>query len=840
VASLQQLEEQLERLQREIRAASERVRNSQTDDEARQAQADRQVLRDQAAEISRQITEIKARNTTNFVVNEDPGTGGVQIRTSDGLFVGGGFTLEEAKAAAIRAGANPSALQNLVDPRTRTAAAQGPQTDSAGATVAQANQARDDGAQTQTPAAPPLEAGADGRISTVTEPEPTNADTTPTQASAAEQSANIAPAPGPVLDPATGNVETRAQAEAFSRDPVTGALIINIRGSTAPPDDNTPAASNATQAAVAQRFQQRIEPRPNILDQYASYTYSLSLYLMSQEDYGRLLRENKKVLGTSQLLIQSGGAPVGERNQFFDLDFYIDNLQIKTFIQGKGTRSSHNTTELTFRIHEPNGITLFQRLYQAVQTYIGSGAGDPGTVFNYAAQHFLMIIRFYGYDAEGNVISAQRRDPAGTTDRDAITEKWIPFRFTGIKFRITNRITEYECSAVAPQNDLNTGRGRGILPFSVQVQGGTLGELLSGPEPPAEQPSTPPPPPASAGQSPRTVTTALQEALNRIQAGLVKPAPNAPFDKPDRYFFRILDPVLRDALVRPPGRADIARTAQANPTTAGAARDGRQQSVDPNSKYVSGYPGQSIIQFLDLAIRSSTYIADQQRQLETVDGITVDNPGTGVVAWYHIGLEARPREYDTSRGDWAYDFTYAISLYRVAEIISAYFPQGRFNGVHKRYDYWFTGDNTQILNFEQDFNYLYYITMNVRQPPVTAGAPESYREIVKRAFAAQSGESKQQGAANTSEGAANAADFLYSPGDQARNRISIVGDPDWIQQGSLWGGALNPSVVEAQYVNWLSDGSINFDTQEIIYEVGWNTPGDYNLETGIMAVRGQT
>ena len=144
------------------------------------------------------------------------------------------------------------------------------------------------------------------------------------------------------------------------------------------------------------------------------------------------------------------------------------------------------------------------------------------------------------------------------------------------------------------------------------------------------------------------------------------------------------------------------------------------------------------------------------------------------------------------------------------------------------------------MNFEQDFNYLFYITMNVRQPPVTAAAPQSYREIAKRAFAAQSGESNQQGAANTAEGAANAADFLYSPGDQARNRVTLVGDPDWIQQGSLWGGALNPSVTEAQYVNWLSDGSINFDTQEIIYEVGWNTPSDYDLDTGVMAIGEQT
>jgi hypothetical protein len=746
----------------------------------------------------------------------------------------------QALQAEVRAA--ESELRSL----QQTAAQQEAPKVSAGETAAEANQARDDAAQTQAPPTAPVQAGADGRIQTQTDAQPTNAQAAPTQESA---------------DRDLARAEQAEQTRAESAQAATGAVpvlpgsntpvpskptAIEIDGSgggaptaQAPSDDNTPAASNATQAAVAQRFQQRIEPRPNILDQYASYTYSLSMYLMSSADYSRILREKKKVLGDSLLLMQSGGAPTTLRNQYFKEDFYIDNLQLKTFVQGKGTRSSFINTELSFRITEPYGITLFQRLYRAVQSYIGQGGGDPGTAFNYSAQHYLMVIRFYGYDDQGNMVSAQRRDPAGTTDRDAITEKWIPFRFTGIKFRIDNRLTEYECSAVSPQNDLNTGRSRGVLPFGVQVQGGTLGELLSGPVPAEADAATPPPPPSSAERSPKTVTTNLQESLNRIQAALSKPTPNAPFDYPDRYFFRIVDPVLRDALVRPPGRADISRTAQPNPTTPGQARDGRQQSVDPNSKYVSGYPGQSIVQFLDLAIRSSTYIMDQQRQLETVDGKKVDNPGPGVLAWYHIGLESRPREYDESRGDYAYDFTYVISLYRVSEIISDYFPQGRFNGVHKRYDYWFTGANTQILDFDQEFNYLYLITTNVAQPGAAPLAPQNYQEIVKRAFAAQSGESKQQGASNTAEGAANAADFLYSPADQARNRMTIVGDPDWIQQGSLWGGALNASVTDPQYVNWLSDGSINFDTQEVLYELGWNTPGDYDLDTGVMVIKGQ-
>jgi len=50
-------------------------------------------------------------------------------------------------------------------------------------------------------------------------------------------------------------------------------------------------------------------PQPNILDKFASYTYSASVYLMSAKQYERLLLSNKKNINGYFLLFQSGGAP---------------------------------------------------------------------------------------------------------------------------------------------------------------------------------------------------------------------------------------------------------------------------------------------------------------------------------------------------------------------------------------------------------------------------------------------------------------------------------------------------------------------------------------------------
>ena len=748
--------------------------------------------------------------------------------------------LEQTQTALNDARQDLAGLETQI----RAAADQGPGTVSAGATQQEAQTAQDDAAVTQRPEPPPEIINNEGRITDQTlNTVPSNAEPAETEAQVDAQAQGVLPGP-----PLASQAPSQAPAPGGSPP---GAPPV----ATAPQDNNQPLPANATQAEITNRFQQPLVPRPNILDQYSSYTYSISIYLMSGERYAEMLRDQKKSVRGMQLLIQSGGADIGERNEFFDLDFYIDNLSIKSVIQGKGTRAAHNVTEMTFRITEPLGITLLSRLYRATQKYAGGG---PSGIKNYAAQHYLMVIRFYGYDAAGNLVSPQPGAAAGSTDRQAISEKFIPFRFTNIKFRVANKLAEYECSAVAPQNDLNTGRARGILPFAVQVQGGTLQGLLSGPvtgftttaqsrstadqadvgESPDTAPDRLSPPPTAGSIGARTITSGLEQALNQFQAGFVTQE-NPIFNTADRYRFRIIDNAIKNAQVRPPGATDISRTAQPQPRTAAQALEGARQSVASNSKFVSGYPGQSIVQFLDLLIRNSTYIYDQEARVETTsEGRKVQRSAL-TPAWYHIGLEARPLRYDVRRGDYAYEFTYTVNIYKINELVSDYFPQGRFAGAHKAYEYWFTGLNTQVLNYEQDFDYLYYLTVNSAQSPTGQQGFGRLQEVYKRSFAAQSSESKQTGADNTAEPGANAADFLYSPADLSRAKLTILGDPDWIQQGSLWAGVGN-TAPETQFTNFLSDGSINYDTQEIVFSLAWNRSADYDLTTGLMTVKAQS
>jgi hypothetical protein len=97
-------------------------------------------------------------------------------------------------------------------------------------------------------------------------------------------------------------------------------------------------------------------------------------------------------------------------------------------------------------------------------------------------------------------------------------------------------------------------------------------------------------------------------------------------------------------------------------------------------------------------------------------------------------------------------------------------------------------------------------------------------------FQARSTESAQGAAGKANELAASAAEYLYNPADNGQGEITIIGDPAWIQQGSAV-GEINPTQVN--YSPFSSDGTINYDTQDVLSEIVWQRPEDYDLSKGL-------
>jgi hypothetical protein len=242
--------------------------------------------------------------------------------------------------------------------------------------------------------------------------------------------------------------------------------------------NNTP----TTVVATPTNFGEKITPRPNILGNYASYTYSLSWYLLPPDSYINLIKSQKKSMAGFQLLAQSGGIPMNsQRNEFFNLDYYIDNLELDTLMPGKSTKMANSATKLKFTITEPNGITLLDNLYRAVaKLYSGaSGKFSATGVANYAAAQYLLAIRFYGYDDQGNLVQVGR-DSKNATDSRAVVEKFYPFIIQNVKFRVASKLAEYEISGIPIGHGTAFSSNRGVIPAPIELTGTTVKDILSG------------------------------------------------------------------------------------------------------------------------------------------------------------------------------------------------------------------------------------------------------------------------------------------------------------------------------------------------------------------------
>jgi hypothetical protein len=301
------------------------------------------------------------------------------------------------------------------------------------------------------------------------------------------------------------------------------------------PDNTPPASSNTAQQIINQTFaNQRIVAQPNVLDQYASYTYAISWWLLTPGQYNSLTTGLAPAPGSGNwsLLMQSGGAPIKGRNQFFPLDYYLDDLEIETFLMGKGTGMSTNGMTLKFKVVEPNGLTLIQNLYSAVQgaalntsaqttQQAAAGGTTPGTVNanqtsqapNYGAAQYCLTIEFYGYDDRGNLIAPARGQVSttgqlATTNPQSVIKKYYPFLIENITFRTMANQVEYYVMGNPVPYDTGTSQARGTIPFAFQLSGQTVGQLLQG------GPATP----ATAQASPGERTSRPAPNMNEVIA----------------------------------------------------------------------------------------------------------------------------------------------------------------------------------------------------------------------------------------------------------------------------------------------------------------------------------
>ena len=348
--------------------------------------------------------------------------------------------------------------------------------------------------------------------------------------------------------------------------------------------------------------------------------------------------------------------------------------------------------------------------------------------------------------------------------------------------------------------------------------------------------------PANATAAPvagtQNIFTGLTAALNNYQKELVKLKKRS---TPDRYAIEFAPASIGGSLVKRPGPQDATTAPMQNPNTATKLAS-ETNSVKRDAQTWPVEAGTQLVKLIDDVMRNSSFITDQQNveintSTDPVTGVqtqkTNAKAGSGDMKWYKISVSATQIGYDTVIRDHAYLMKFIIAPYAVAQMTSQYFPDSKYKGVHKAYNYWFTGNNTQVLQYEQAYNNAYRLMLSGIGADAQKTQTTDFRDQNRYIFMATS-QNQALGAKNyANEPGNNAASFLYDPVSLSQVKMRIIGDPAWMQQGEA---GLGVSAATFNFSPFNADGGINYDSQAIMFSMAFNTPTDYNLSTGLINV----
>jgi len=571
----------------------------------------------------------------------------------------------------------------------------------------------------------------------------------------------------------------------------------------------------------------------NPLGALSSYTYQISLYMVSPTAYDTFTSTGRTKIvalqniegsiegaGSAFLIAQSGGInnETQSRANGFTKDVYIDNLLIEHKVGAQATQSATSTYNVTFDITEPYSFSFTNNLRRASNAIIES-EGDRftnGVLIEGSRQFFILGVKFLGYDENGNIASGkevtmedgQPIDAAATGD--FMFETFYDIVITGIKFSIDGGATQYKIQAKNPSSTKAFGTKDGRLKGDYTVVGSTLQEMYNG-------------------------ERGLFTQLNKFEQSLTEGGDKALQEYANKYVIEFIGDdagVLRDASMLNPSDLDKSTWAQLKPNAQSPATDQQGAVSNPsNSKREFKFKeGEPIISTFDMLIKTSSYMKNALQvlyqnkvgpNLESGKPEQTEGSSQQRIAWYRITPVISDLKWDSLKNDWACTMTYRVETYQTPIVnVGATNPGTDYYGPHKRYEYWWTGQNKEILDYKQNLDFLFYNETigNVSKNDNSAD------KSVNVSTAIQKTEQSKDGSVGSSQSIENAyITSLYSPDSFAKAKITLFGDPDYLVS-DFRGGPNEP------YQRFYGDDGfrINANGGQVFIEIDFKEALDYN------------
>ena len=256
------------------------------------------------------------------------------------------------------------------------------------------------------------------------------------------------------------------------------------------------------------------------------------------------------------------------------------------------------------------------------------------------------------------------------------------------------------------------------------------------------------------------------------------------------------------------------------------------ESPDNTVREITVPGGTPILQAVNQIILQSDFLTKALTKVYTTseEGGEVDpNDSKNKIQWYSMTAEIKNLGWDKKQNDFVYETTYLIQLYETPVVVSAYAKKTpSYYGPHKRYEYWFTGKNSEIIRYEQNMDNTYFnVTLDADGNPNASGGNTDTANIANKQQNAP-----KQGLLNDGLYAQNSyMTSLYDPGAYATAKIQILGDPDFLMQPS-------PSSINAFYNKFYgTDGyTVNPNGGQVFIEINFKEPTDYFNKDGLLGI----
>ena len=571
--------------------------------------------------------------------------------------------------------------------------------------------------------------------------------------------------------------------------------------------------------------------KPNPLGYFSSYTYQLSLYMLTADainafrasgrtNLNDLVLKTQGSKGGAYVVAQSGGVNNTSHNRApgFDLDYYIDNVSIKGLTAPNTARSPTTSIEIDFQIIEPYGFSFISRLkyaYDELQKY-GNTLGVKD-LKNPVRGYFVLGIRFYGYDKYGNIITGKESfdgRPFNTLGSgNGSFEQFYDIQIKQMNFKIDGKTTVYSCKAVTlNQTALSIKNNK--IPTPCTVVATTVEEALTG-------------------------QSGLLTLINNYWQTLKDTNKMDYAYKFNVEFVGDFSDLRNASIVVPEDTLKWKWPMKRDPN------DPVGVSVIPDSTKrqmtFSNTPFMTISAAIEKIVSNSSFMSktlrvaytnDDSPNSETNDENEIQPDGVKYFRWFNITTNVKILGYSSFINDWVYEITFVLCPYETPIVLSPYVKTlPPYYGPHKRYEYWFTGKNTEIISYEQQNNYGFFIV--TLDPKLNAQGNNNGSVNIPIDPTLQADSDKTGGVYAKNEAQGSITSNLYDPRSQATAKMTILGDPDFLIQDSL---NFEPGTKKFNQFYAPNGYTVNPTGGQIFIEIFFKEAVDYNYNTGTMDI----